>query len=131
MRDPNVRNYFAIVSVLPRFPLLYLEDQVFRRRFADIQDLVPFHAGTAKARPRGQVNFPSPAFIRYPHAAARQGIAEMRSMIVAFMSHSRLESASEDSLVRIFVQALTNRRTLPARGQRVGELRGCRACGSQ
>jgi len=110
--------------------LLRFENQVFRSRLADVQDLVPDYSGTGKAAPRGQIDFPGPAVINNPHSATVQCVTEMRGMIVAFVPHAGPESASEDSLVRIFVQSLADWRTVPPRGQRVGQLGGCRARGT-
>ena len=76
---------------------------------------MPIDSLTRKVTARGDINAPSAILIKNFHGAAREGVAKMAGMKMAFMPHSWGECASQYTDLCGFVKLHANRLTAPTR----------------
>ena len=66
--------------------LSWLDDQEYRFCVADVQYLMPGYATVGETASREQVNHSNSPIVRNLHLATGDGIAEIRSVEMAFMT---------------------------------------------
>jgi hypothetical protein len=76
---------------------------------------MPVDPLTRKITARGDINAPSAVLVENFHGAARERIAKMPGMKMAFMPHAGGESTSQHADLCGFVKLHANRLTAPTR----------------
>jgi len=82
---------------------------------------MPRDAGARKRAAGRKDSLPDASFLRDPHLAPREGVADVRPMEMTVMTGARREGATQQSLLFGLLQSFANRFALPACLKRIGK----------